>query len=496
VSQSSASELDLISALDPELFESADREQLLSVLDSVERTRNDWIRRAVHAGRDDILAQEVLGYTVIPRLHGRILDHISQHKRTLTVAYPGSGKTTCATITKSIGSVIRNHDVRILIGSKSQENAVGMLQAVKGHLESNRRLIEIFGSLVGDRKWDATAIEVKGAHPARLEPTINTVGYKGSVSSKHYDIIFADDLVDEENSKTQQSRDRMEDWFWKVLDTRLLPPDDDYPDRGQLHVLNTIFHWDDLANRLMQKMPGTTLVIPVVDSKGVYAWPKVHTPAWVAEKLRFYGLLRFALQFKCTSELMKGTIFRYDDCQRISLNDYPKASEMRFYIGIDLAISQTKKADQFAIVCIGRPMRRPEQVYVWDAWEGHLPFTKQTEKIAQWCERYHPVRAIIETNQYQEAQYQVLREKHPEYNIQPHPTSKNKTLRAVRRTPMFEAGNVFFLQGVHQHLVDHLVLFKGDGTTPDDLFDAFDHAVLASEGSLRRKRREYEPELI
>jgi len=405
--------------------------------------------------------------------------------------------TTATTVTRSIGMLLRNPNRTILLASKSQGNAEGMLSEIKGHFETNETLREIFGDMVGDSKWDTGAISVRGANPIRKEPSINTVGLGGAIASKHYDVIFADDLVDQENTMTPASRQKTWDWVHRMLDTRLNPPDPNDPEVGQKHFINTLFHWDDLPNRLKKILrPEQILIIPVVDNKGRYAWPSRHTSEWVTDKREKHGLINFGLQYLCTAEVMKGAVFQYDDCHQIPIEQYPKAKDLNFYMGIDLAISQQAKADKFAIVVIGRSPRHWEDIYVWAAWEGHLTFAQQTDLIIQWAKKYRPVRTAIEANAYQAAQYQTVRTRAPFMNLRPVTTLKNKITRAWRRAADFEATHVHFAMKRHTNIIDHLVLFKGDGTTPDDLFDAFDLAVSASESKTRRSQRAIEPGVI
>lgn len=472
-------------------LESFSKDELVEVLDGVRQARNEYIRRAVLAGNDEILATEALGYKVAPKLHRRVLKHWNKHKKTLTIAYRGSGKSTMVTV-KCIGLILRNRNIRILLPSKSHENARSFLHEIKQHLESNPRFREIFGDLVGDGIWTESAIEIAGRTAFHREPTINTVGAEGSVASKHYDVIFADDIVDNENARTQLQRDRIQDWFLRVLYPCLMPPDPSIPERGQLHVMGTLYHDDDLYAHLEKGlMKDSTLNIPGIDAAGRVPWPQFHNRKWMDENRRVMGIVHFGTQILCTTEVMKGSIFRPTDCQIVQPSLYPK--DLKVFLGVDLAISLKRGSNKFAIVAIGICPR--ERIWTLAAWQGHLRFHEQTQKIMDWAKRFEPIRTAVESVGYQAAQCQELNRKAPWLNLIPVPTKLGKPTRGWTLASRFENGDVFFMP-TQTELIDHLVLFRGDETTEDDLFDAFDLAVTASQKRARRPRREYEPGVI
>ena len=85
-----------------------------------------------------------------------------------------------------------------------------------------------------------------------------------------------------------------------------------------------------------------------------------------------------------------------------------------------------------------------------------------------------------------------------EINLAPLVTSSNKASRGALLAARFEAGHVHFVRGAHYRLIDHLVQFDATEGGADDLFDALDHAVQASEKKAKSQRRvrEEEPDLI
>ena len=131
--------------------------------------------------------------------------------------------------------------------------------------------------------------------------------------------------------------------------------------------------------------------------------------------------------------------------------------------------------------------------YVLDYFEEQLRFSKQTKKILEWNRKWKPIRIGIETNAYQDAQAQTLKEVDPDIRLRPIQTDVDKVTRAWKLSAIFEEKKVFFRdsQGL---LIEHMVLFPNHRYK--DLFDAFDLARRASRVKGRRRRREKEPGLI
>jgi predicted phage terminase large subunit-like protein len=473
-----------------------ERSELIDQYKHARGMGNEWIKRQViQNNRIDILANVVLGNELQP-FHRELLRFQFIHPDNLQLAFRGAGKTTSCTVTKAIHLLLKNPDLRILLASKTAANAEGFLKEIKNHFESNQLLAEIFGEYYDPRKvtkWDNREIEVLPRKRPNKEASITCVGVDTTIVSKHYDVIISDDLVDEENSRTKNQRDKTRTWYYQTLDPTLEPPDPSVPHRGEHHRLGTRYHYDDLYGHLIaNELKEHHNIVPGLDHRGRSPWPKKYPPKWFAEKRRKAGVIIFNAQYQCDTEAMKGEVFQYDDCQQIPDKDCPDKSELRVYMGVDLAISEKETADKFAIVVIGVTPERTAY-YVLDYFEDQLRFSAQTAKIIDFAKRWDPIRIAIETNAYQEAQYQTLRETKPELRLKPLKTDKDKTTRAWKLSAIFEDKKVFFMKS-QQLLIEHMVLFPNHRYK--DLFDAFDMAVSASKSRSRRRRRDTEPGVI
>lgn len=469
-----------------EALSRAGREELLELLDHYRAMSAEWKRRFIlENNRVDILAEEILGYEMKP-FHRALLAFMAAHPDSLQLCYRGSGKSTILNVAYCVFLLCKNRDLRILICSKTQGQAEAFLKEIKGHLEENEKLIDLFGSFYDPQKvnkWDNKEIEVLGKTRRTKEGSITCVGVGGMVVGKHYDVIISDDLVDEDNSRTKHMRDLTRTWYYQTLDPTLEPPDPKVPHRGEHHRIGTRYHFDDLYGHLMaNELKEATQIVPALDALERSPWPEKHPPEWFRDKKTKAGTIIFNAQFLCDTEAMKGEIFQWDDLQQIDDDEIPTG--LRVYCGADLAISESEKADLFAMVALGLDPRT-SRIYVLDYFEGHLRFNAQTKEILRFYRLHKPIRFGIETNAYQLAQYQNLKDEDAELRLRKIRTDKDKIARAWKLSAIFEDHRVFFRKGLDK-LKDQLVLFPS--YRYKDGFDAFDIAYRASK--MKRKRRD------
>lgn len=472
-------------------LDAAERSQLIDYFEQYKKMGNEWIRRQIIVhNRIDILATYVLGLQLKP-FHLAMMRFQFQHPDNLQLVFRGAGKTTTCTVTKAIHLLVKNPNLRILLASKTSNNAEAFLKEIKGHFEGNQKLIDIFGGYYDPHKvtkWDTREIEVLPRTIHTKEASITCVGVDGTIVGRHYDVIISDDLVDEENTRTKYMRDKARQWYYQTLDPTLEPPDAYVEHRGEHHRLGTRYHYDDLYGHWIGNELGPHHQIIPALRDGRSPWPEKYPPKWFDEKRQKSGLIIFNAQYQCDTEAMKGEIFQYDDCQMVDEKDIP--SGLRVFMGVDLAISEKDTADKFAIVVIG--VDETDRHYALDYFEGQLRFNEQTSKILEYYRRWDPVRVGIETNAYQDAQYQNLKDEDKDLRLKAVIQDKDKITRAWKLSAVFEDKRMFFKKGLGL-LIEHLVLFPNHRYK--DLFDALDLAVRASKMKKKRSERR-EPGLL
>lgn len=285
---------------------SADRHQLIQIYDQFHEMSNEMLRRLIRdQNRIDLLATEVLGLTVKP-MHLAMMQHQFLHTESLILVYRSSGKTTVCTVLKTIHMLIRNPELRILLASKTKGNAEGFLSEIKQHLENNARLNELFGPFYDPgrvTKWDQSEITILQKKRPSKEASITCVGAESAVVSRHYDVIFADDLVDEDNSRTKHARDKLKTWVYQTLEPTLEPPDPRELHRGEYHRQGTRYHFDDqYGHWIANELRDHTLIIPALDERDRSPWPERQSAEYFKKKRQNMGTVIFAAQYLCHSE--------------------------------------------------------------------------------------------------------------------------------------------------------------------------------------------------
>lgn len=433
-------------------------------------------------------------------LHKSIISNISSSKSTLDLAPRGFGKSTVGDVDYCITNILRNPDIRIMIGSKTQTQAQAFLKEVRTHFEQNEDLLRIFGDwkTSKDNIWNDREFTVNRRKVIKKEATLTALGASGAVISKHFDIIIGDDLVGLENARTERQRANLKEWFYSSLFPTLEPD-------GEIHILGTRYNPLDLYEDLIKSKSYVVNIqqaIRTVGGKKVSLWEDKFSLERLEQIQRDSGKIIFNMQYQNDTELAKGKIFKakyfhyYEEYKidydfqtakvRIKTEDgIDKWIKVRLCFGCDLAISEkeTDNGDYFVLMVIG--VDADKNVYVLDYVKERLTFNTQLNTIIGYGRDKYPMveRIGVEANAYQKALAQELRRLSllPIININ---TSKDKVTRAMRRSANFENGKVFFREGMDD-LEECLLLFPE--VDHDDLFDALDFAMnMADNGNEMR----------
>lgn len=177
---------------------------------------------------------------------------------------PGSGKSTLFTCDIPAWMIARNRQIRIQIGSRTERQARMYVGRIKRALEresplranadalargvafdADACLVDDFGAFKPEGRsdlWAQNALVVRQAEQTQIddkEPTLSAWGQDSGFLGGRFDFIIWDDLVDMRNTRTEEAREKLTEWFSTEAETRLEP-------RGALVLQGQRIHRNDL----------------------------------------------------------------------------------------------------------------------------------------------------------------------------------------------------------------------------------------------------------
>ena len=410
-----------------------------------------------------------------PRFHADLLAALerpagsaSHAQRIVVVAAPREhAKSTLCTLALPLHAACNGLARFIIIVSDTDTQARFFLWAIREELETNERLREDYGDLVG-RKWTETEIIL--ANNVKILARGAGASMRGLRHGPHRpDLIVADDLENDETVESPLAREKMTRWFDRALLNCLAPG-------GTMLVVGTVLHYDSLLSRLLKRGGDFwTKKYAAVLPDGAPLWPERWPIARLEAKKRQIGRAAFDQEFQNEPIDSEARIFREETFGYYE-TDAIAAKQLAAFGYIDLAISERTRADYTALVTIG--VDELGTIYVLDASRRRMPIRAQIEATFLTFDRWQHVRLGVEDVAYQRAFKQLLDEESAKTNRWIPTVAVRPDVDKVRRistlSPLIERGDLLFRRE-HTELIDELRYFPK--APHDDLADALHGAV-------------------
>lgn len=403
----------------------------------------------------------------------------------LKLAPRDHGKTEVFTITYPLYRILKDPNIRILVLSKTITQARKCLRIIKHELETNERIKRDFGDLRGF-PWGQDAIYCRRSRQSK-DPTVEVVGALGAITGGHFDLIVADDIIDDENVKTAQRREDMRNWFLGTI-LQLAEPE------SQIIVVGTRKHYDDLYSHLLEnplwKCDRESAIIEwpneenityirnedgqIVDVEVTGSYEVLWPEKWGIEALLLDRLAIGSILFnreKQNKPHKEGNLLKRDWLHLINRKDIPPLSDLRIFMGIDLAISESEQADYTAIAVIGVSKY---DVYLLKIYYARLSFPEQVKVIGAYAKQWRPVCINIESNAYQVSIQQHLFATTP-LPVRASKTLKDKATRFIAMSANFENGRVRISEDIDDEFITEWTEFPD--SKHDDCLDAVEKAL-------------------
>ena len=347
--------------------------------------------------------------------------------------------------------ICRNPDIRILWCAGKLEISELTVSFVKRELESNEKLIELYGPFETEDTWANKSFIVATRKTRMRAPTLRAIGKGTTILSLDADFIFGDDMFDLRSSLSpaQVAKDvlwvksqlmtRREPWtpFFGIGSHQPTPTGDAYAQMDDEHD-NDIFFIKQKAHDYEQCLP---LEGDMEESdrhgNNCMLWPERRSFSYLEQFRRSLGDITFEVSYnqdasQSTLQYFRPEVVRntypqpvtspttglYLDFnhyeERAGVLDtkrsfgYPVAqccgakSNLYTTLGFDPAAGQSKGTSESALIVL-QGCKVCERRYLLDYWHKRQSPEQHPEIIAQYASIYKVQRARIEINAYQKA---------------------------------------------------------------------------------------------
>lgn len=323
-----------------------------------------------------VLAPKFEDSCASPDFHHEMWEYCCSKNRFVAIAAPrGHAKTTAVSVGYGLSVLLFRERKFMLLISDTEAQSSNFLNIIKGSLQENEELIDLFGlkrDETGKVKFLKASetdiiVEFDDGHKFRIIAKGSEQKLRGMLwNNTRPDLIICDDMENDELVMNKDRRAKFKRWFSAAL----LPC---LSDRGIIRVVGTILHMDSMLENLMAKpYDKQTITMPLKQwstrrGKWISIKYRAHTDdfkqlLWPQKKSsEFFRLekqdaFEKGLQDVYSQEYLNipidesSTYFRRADFRPMGEPDFNKP--IRFYVTADLAISDKETAD-YSVFIVG-----------------------------------------------------------------------------------------------------------------------------------------------
>lgn len=360
--------------------------------------------------------------------------------------------------------------------SAAQRHAERTIRWLKGQIDRNVYWTSSFGLRRGS-KWTDAEIEIIN-ELLGIRITVLAVGMTGqtrgiNVDDYRPDFWVADDPCNEENTGSEDQREKSDELFFGAMQGSMAPLTEN--PHSKMALAQTSLHKDDLINKCHRDPTWKTKKYGIFDEQGHSRWEERHPLEQVsAQKAGYIGRGQIHIwkrEKECLIVPSEGKAFNVN---RIQFYDY-KPTDLVVYIGIDPAREKhanPKKAHKAALVKIGA---NKDGIYLLDYYAQK---SKNPEEL--WSEFYRmatqdfPRMSGVESIGYQQVLAWYFKQKMKELNqwfVIREIEDRRKKADRIRQAHagLIDAGR-FFVRRIHTEYVSALDDYSDE--VDIDLLDA------------------------
>ncbi len=268
-------------------MDAEERARRMTPEERAQRARNALLSKAKRAKDDPVAFFELVmrdektqAHVVVPPHQKVMLSFIMHHEKSIHIVPIGHGKTVSAA-GLGLWLLLRDRAMRGAIVSATEGQAAKVLRLMRQVIEESAELLHIDPTFLPSRRggdrWCDTQFTVDRP-PFIRDPSFIALGIDSKlVKGSRWDYVIVDDLLNGENTNTEQQRLRTYDKFFEQVADRL------EPNKSRLVIINTTWHPQDYVNRLSQFWPNVRM------SAEGEVWVNNYGKGWDCEELDFTG---------------------------------------------------------------------------------------------------------------------------------------------------------------------------------------------------------------
>lgn len=179
---------------------------------------------------------------------------------------------------------------RVSVGyifSNTQDQAIKLLELVKHEIETNPKLFHLIPA--AKDTWNKTEILLSNGAIIRAR------GWGQSVRGAHPTWVVCDDCLNDETIYSEMMRMKQIDYFFSAVTPMVVPG-------GQLIVVGTPFHQEDLYQKLNENRIYTFSRFAALDTYGNALWPTRYNKEALMKRKDEVGSTRFAREYLCVDK--------------------------------------------------------------------------------------------------------------------------------------------------------------------------------------------------
>jgi predicted phage terminase large subunit-like protein len=269
--------------------------------------------------------------------------------------------------------------------------------------------------------------------------TYVAAGVGTAVTGRGAHIALIDDpFKDREEADSERRRELVWDWYRSTLYTRLMPG-------GAIVLIQTRWHEDDLAGRLLEQEPDQweVLELPAIDREGHALWPEWYDEAALARIKATIGPREWSALYQQQPQPDEGTFFK-----REWFDESGPLPNLRYYGSSDYAV--TDGGGDFTVHRVWG-IGPNGDLHRVSGWRGQTASDEWIERKLDLIAKFKPLCWFGEGGVIQKAVEPMLRRRMRERNVHCRlewlPSVADKPTRARSFQAMAATGRVHFEPG-------------------------------------------------